>query len=107
MEHDWFTHFPYKYPRSQQTNVINHVLNEFKNGKKYAIVECGTGVGKSAIGLTIAKALINNSEYSTDFENGAYFLTTQKYCKINKKLIFQKMVLFLYIALLIIHVELT
>ena len=78
MEHDWFTHFPYKYPRSQQTNVINHVLNEFKNGKKYAIVECGTGVGKSAIGLTIAKALINSSEYSTDFENGAYFLTTQK-----------------------------
>lgn len=78
MDNNWSKHFPYKYPRQQQTNVINHVLDEFKNGKKYAIIECGTGVGKSAIGLTIAKSLINNSEYHSDFENGSYFLTTQK-----------------------------
>lgn len=78
MEKNWTKHFPYSTPRSQQSNVIEHVLNEFKSGKKYAIVECGTGVGKSAIGLTIAKELIYNSEYSTDLENGAYFLTTQK-----------------------------
>ena len=78
MDNNWSKHFPYKYPRQQQTNVINHVLDEFKKGKKYAIIECGTGVGKSAIGLTIAKSLINSSEYATDFENGAYFLTTQK-----------------------------
>lgn len=78
MEANWFKHFPYKYPRTQQINVINHVLKEFKKGKKYAIVECGTGVGKSAIGLTIAKELCNNSEFASDLSNGAYFLTTQK-----------------------------
>ena len=75
---DWKKYFPYKDPRSQQENVINKVLEEFKNGKKYAVVDCGTGVGKSAIGLTIARSLINNSEYEKEFDNGAYFLTTQK-----------------------------
>ena len=75
---DWIESFPYNYPRQQQINVINEVLESFKNGKRFAIVECGTGVGKSAIGLTIAKELINSSEYESNYENGAYFLTTQK-----------------------------
>ena len=75
---DWKKYFPYDKPRKQQINVINKVLEEFKNGKKYAIIDCGTGVGKSAIGLTISQSIINNSEYEKDFENGAYFLTTQK-----------------------------
>lgn len=75
---DWQKFFPYKEPREQQSNVINKVLSEFKNNKKYAIIDCGTGVGKSAIGLTIAQAIINSSEYEGIYENGAYFLTTQK-----------------------------
>ena len=41
LEKNWTKHFPYTSPRSQQSNVIEHVLNEFKSGKKYAIVECG------------------------------------------------------------------
>lgn len=74
----WNKYFPYSKPRIQQENVINKVLNEFKNGKKYAIVDCGTGIGKSAIGLTIARSIINDSNYNGNFINGAYFLTTQK-----------------------------
>ena len=74
----WNKYFPYDKPREQQERVINKVLKEFKNGKKYAIIDCGTGIGKSAIGLTIARLINNSSEYSGTFENGAYFLTTQK-----------------------------
>lgn len=74
----WFNYFPYEKPRDQQSLVIEKVLKEFKNGKKYAVIECGTGVGKSAIGLTIARSINNSSEYSGNYENGAYFLTTQK-----------------------------
>lgn len=74
----WNNYFPYKEPRIQQENVINKVLSEFKNGKKYAIVDCGTGVGKSAIGLTIAQAINNSSEYPGIYPQGSYFLTTQK-----------------------------
>ena len=76
---NWKSSFPYNSPREQQENTINKVLNAFKSGKKYAIVDCGTGVGKSAIGLTIAKYISNNEEdFPGTYEEGCYFLTTQK-----------------------------
>ena len=75
---DWNNYFPYDKPRIQQSNIINKVLKEFKNGKRYAIIDCGTGVGKSAIGLTIAESINNSSDFEGVFENGSYFLTTQK-----------------------------
>ena len=74
----WNNYFPYDKPREQQTRSIEKVLEEFKNGKRYAVVECGTGVGKSAIGLTIARYLNNNSEFELEKNRGAYFLTTQR-----------------------------
>ena len=50
-----------------------------KNGKKYAIIDCGTGVGKSAIGLTIGDFINkNSSSYPGLYQDGSYFLTTQK-----------------------------
>lgn len=74
----WNKYFPYDKPRQEQTNSIEKVIDAFKNGSKYAIIECGTGVGKSAIGLTIARYINNSSEFESDKEIGAYFLTTQK-----------------------------
>ncbi len=75
----WSKSFPYNIPREQQSNAINYVLEEFKKGKKYAIIDCGTGVGKSAIGLTIADHINKNSvSYPGLYTDGAYFLTTQK-----------------------------
>ena len=74
----WNKYFPYNKPREQQDKIISKVLEEFKGDKRYAIIDCGTGVGKSAIGLTIASAINNSSDFEGVFENGAYFLTTQK-----------------------------
>ncbi len=75
----WSNSFPYDSPRDQQSNAINYVLEEFKKGNKYAIIDCGTGVGKSAIGLTIADHINkNSSNYPGIYTDGAYFLTTQK-----------------------------
>ena len=77
--YNWEGSFPYKMPREQQANAINYVLDEFKNGKKYAIIDCGTGVGKSAIGLTIGDFINkNSSSYPGLYQDGTYFLTTQK-----------------------------
>lgn len=73
---EWIRFFPYTEARTQQENAINKVLDGFNSDKKYAVVECGTGVGKSAIGLTIARYL--NNKYQNDDDNGCYFLTTQK-----------------------------
>lgn len=78
MSSTWIKYFPYEKPRAQQTNVIDKVLKEFDSGKKYAVIDCGTGVGKSAIGLTIASKINNSSNFEGNYENGAYFLTTQK-----------------------------
>ena len=62
-------HFPYPEPRAEQTSSIEFALDAFQNkDKRFVIVEAGTGVGKSAIGLTIAKTIASSS----------YFLTTQK-----------------------------
>ena len=62
-------HFPYPVPREEQNQAIEFALDAFNNKqKRFVIIEAGTGVGKSAIGLTIAKSMATSS----------YFLTTQK-----------------------------
>ncbi|MBM93966.1 MAG: hypothetical protein CMF51_04375 [Legionellales bacterium] len=68
--------FPYSKIRSQQLEAIEFILESVKSGSKYIVIEAGTGVGKSAIGLTAARVLSNNP--CDDIKEGAYFLTTQK-----------------------------
>lgn len=73
-------YFPYKDVREQQTQAINFALDAFLDqGKAFCVIEAGTGVGKSAIGLTIAKYLAAHDSPPVDlWDNGAFFLTTQK-----------------------------
>ena len=68
--------FPYTKIRDQQLEAINFVLESVQSGKKYIVIEAGTGVGKSAIGLTAARLLTGVSQGGDT--SGAYFLTTQK-----------------------------
>jgi ATP-dependent DNA helicase DinG len=77
---NWQAYFPFSSPRESQSRIINQVLNGFENGKKYAIIEAGTGIGKSAIGVTLARYLNGYLPMQNDdlFLNGSYFLTTQK-----------------------------
>ena len=72
--------FPYKKIREQQEQAIDFALDSFLNdGKRFIVVEAGTGVGKSAIGLTVARYLSRTMNNSAGlFEDGSYFLTTQK-----------------------------
>ena len=72
-------HFPYDKPREQQTHAIT--IGEetlLDNDKKFFILEAGTGVGKSAIGLTLASLLREKIPKHDDFVRGSYTLTTQK-----------------------------
>lgn len=71
--------FPYSSIRDQQQEAIDFALRSIKEeGKKFIIIEAGTGVGKSAIGLTVARCLYNDTTTPTNKESGSYFLTTQK-----------------------------
>ena len=64
---NYINNFPYAKAREEQIKAIDFSLEEFKT-KRFVIIEAGTGVGKSAIGLTIAKTIADS----------AYFITTQK-----------------------------
>tara|TARA_A100001015_G_C15010766_1_gene722985 strand:- start:428 stop:2053 length:1626 start_codon:yes stop_codon:yes gene_type:complete len=72
-------YFPHKTPRPQQVDAINFAIDSFlSSDKKYVIIEAGTGVGKSAIGMTIAGMLGEHLSSSEEYSNGAWFVTTQK-----------------------------
>ena len=76
MSEDINASFPYKSIRPQQEEAIKFALDSARAGKKYIVVEAGTGVGKSAIGLTVARILSGND--NEKYNSGSYFLTTQK-----------------------------
>src|SRR3990167_653016 len=81
---DWKKYFPHDEPRKEQVEAIDFILDAFyNNSKSTVILELGTGVGKSAIGITIARHMIehpipNKLDDETDYKQGAYVLTTQK-----------------------------
>ena len=71
--------FPYEKIRSDQETAIDFALEAIINqNKKYVIIEAGTGIGKSAVGVTVARFLENNAPPTDEYGEGAYFLTTQK-----------------------------
>jgi len=71
--------FPYKTIRKEQEQAIEFCINAFNSGKRYVVVEAGTGCGKSAIGLTVGRYM-NHIENVADegYDPGTYFVTTQK-----------------------------
>lgn len=65
----WIKFFPFASPRKEQEDAINFALDEFiDKNVKYVCMDLGTGLGKSAIAVTIARYLGSKS----------YVLTTQK-----------------------------
>jgi len=70
--------FPFGEIRDQQRDAIEFALREFEEGKKFVIIEAGTGVGKSAIGVTIARAMSKWLPQNDAYKTGSYFITTQK-----------------------------
>lgn len=76
--------FPFAAIRAEQRHAIEFALGAFlEQKKKFVILEMGTGCGKSATGITIARYLAGNphpEQLPTDVEygGGAYVLTTQK-----------------------------
>ena len=79
MKYNYKSLFPYPSIRPEQTQAIDYALKTLiDDDKKFVIIEAGTGVGKSAIGVTVAKYLNNHLKYDEEYANGSYFLTTQK-----------------------------
>ncbi|MBT7913725.1 ATP-dependent DNA helicase [Candidatus Bathyarchaeota archaeon] len=92
-EFDFKGFFPYPTVRPEQTRAINFALDAFYNqGKRFVIIEAGTGTGKSGIGLSISRYMnahrlpphpttvetARAKEQAPEVDKGTWFLTTQK-----------------------------
>lgn len=76
---DWIEFFPFPTIRAEQEAAIQFALETlFRDDKKAVVIEAGTGVGKSAIGITIARYIAKNTPPSPVYEAGTHVLTTQK-----------------------------
>jgi len=82
MSESWRQYFPLdSEPREGQVVAINKILEAFAAGKNTFLLDAPTGVGKSAIAVTVARYLssqIRSHSSEDEFDVGAYFLTTQK-----------------------------
>ena len=84
MSHNYTNIFPYKEIRKEQKTAIDFGLKTLiDDDKKFCIIEAGTGVGKSAIGLTLGRYLDDYycrkfTSDDVDYKPGTYFLTTQR-----------------------------
>ena len=81
-KHDYLQFFPFSKIRKEQKDAIEFAIDAYESGKRYVILELGTGVGKSATGITIARYM---QSYGSTIKNeadepltGAYIVTTQK-----------------------------
>jgi ATP-dependent DNA helicase DinG len=80
--HDYLKYFPFSKIRNEQKKAIEFAIDAFEKGKRTVILELGTGVGKSATGITIARYMemhgntVKNE--AGDPLTGAYIVTTQK-----------------------------
>lgn len=80
MSFEFKNFFPYESIRAEQERAINYCLEQYFNeGKRFVVVEAGTGCGKSAIGLTVGR-YVNHHDKKPDenYTDGTYFVTTQK-----------------------------
>lgn len=80
--YDYEKFFPFKSIREQQKRAIEFAIDAYESGKKVVLMEIGTGVGKSAIAITVARYLDTHVKASKDEAgmpiSGAYVITTQK-----------------------------
>jgi ATP-dependent DNA helicase DinG len=78
---DYDKFFPFNNIRNEQRTAIEFALQSYAKGKRFVVIEAATGVGKSAIALTIARAVNSADFLHLGFDltrDKAYIITTQK-----------------------------
>lgn len=75
---DWRPHFPLPAPRPEQARALDWICEQLEAGHRRIICELGTGVGKSAIAVTIGAWLEEREGGQGEFSPGVTVLTSQK-----------------------------
>jgi len=68
---NWQQYFPHDTPRPEQIKALSVIFNAWNSGKRYVMLELGTGCGKSAVAMCVANALAS-------VDKSTYILTSQK-----------------------------
>ena len=74
----WRSHFPLSEPRSDQARVLDWICEQFEAGHRRVVCELGTGVGKSAIAITVGAWLEARESGLGEYAPGVTVLTSQK-----------------------------
>jgi Rad3-related DNA helicase len=75
---DWRPYFPYESPREQQIQALDFIFKSwFEDKKKFAILDAPTGVGKSAIAMTVANFFKDDRNKINSSLRGSYVVTTE------------------------------
>ncbi len=75
---DWRKHFPLPTPRADQAKAIDWICDQFEAGYRRVVAELGTGIGKSAIAITVGRWLEEREKGQGEFSPGVTVLTSQK-----------------------------
>lgn len=82
MTHDYERHFPFPSIRPEQKRAMDFALEQFDKGKRFVILEMGTGCGKSGVAVGLARYLDSKGwptkSQDKSYKPGTWFLTTQK-----------------------------
>lgn len=75
---DWRPFFPMEVPRPEQVRALDDLCSAVEAGKKILIADLGTGVGKSAIAVCLARWISARETPPEGFAAGAVVCTSQK-----------------------------
>ncbi len=75
---DWRPFFPLPQPRPEQARALDWICEQFEAGHRKVIGELGTGIGKSAIAVTIGAWLEHIECGVGEYGPGCTILTSQK-----------------------------
>lgn len=75
---NYMDYFPFENAREEQIECLEYSIEYFSEGKKFVILECPVGVGKSAIAICLSSFFEENNELFETKSNKSYILTTQK-----------------------------
>lgn len=75
---DWRLHFPLQTPRPDQARALDWICEQFEAGHRRVVAELGTGIGKSAIAVTVGRWLEEREKGQGQYNPGVTVLTSQK-----------------------------
>lgn len=77
-EVSWHKFFPLKTPRESQVEILDKAVKAYESGKKFVVLDAATGVGKSAIAVTLSRWFATTKMCGSEINPGGVIVTSQK-----------------------------